>query len=96
MLWGVKYTDLLFPANITVRLLAVCDQAGSSEFRLRPGCSFCRTLPCFAAVTDLSSVASDATGELIIRWSQKGQTVAALFKSPEVMIMKNSGFVARE
>jgi hypothetical protein len=44
----------------------------------------------------LSSFASDGTGEPIIRWSQKGQTVAALIKSPEVMIMKNSGFVARE
>jgi hypothetical protein len=66
----MKYTDLLFPTNITVRLLAVFDQAGSSEFRLRLGCSFCRTLPCFAEVTDLSSSASDATGELIIRWSR--------------------------
>jgi hypothetical protein len=42
----------------------------SSSVGLRPGCSFCRTFPCFAGLKALSSSATTGSGELIIRWSK--------------------------
>src|ERR1039458_7096664 len=59
--------------------------AGSRESSLRPGCSFCRTFPFFAGLRGLSSVASQGSEELIIRWS-KVRILAGPLKSLETIV----------